>query len=150
MVWAAPTRLFLFSLCLSCASLTSILPFISHSLAHLAGLPSPPPRSGYSGSSATHSYRGMTRPMSWLGGMRRSSYLPSSHVVSILLLLVSAFFFFRTRGVLSHLIFDSQVPLVFIEGLCFVVVTRSFQRDGGMAENHGAPEAGGNSPGFGP
>ena len=55
----------------------------------------------YNGSPDTFFFQGMTRPMSWPGGVR---YLrpPKSLVVSLLLPLVSTLVLSRTGGVLSH------------------------------------------------
>ena len=71
----------------------SVFLFTLNSLAGVAG---------YNGSPKTRFSRGTTRLMSWPDGERYSCPL-HSHIVSLLLSLVSTLVFCRTRGVLSHL-----------------------------------------------
>ena len=85
-----------------------------------------------------------TRLMSWPDGER---YLrpPLSLVVSLLLSLVSTLVFSRTGGVLSHrnsLI--HKFPRYPPWNLCSLLLlfARPLSMDGGMADDHGAPEAG--------
>ena len=85
---------------------SSVFPFTSITLADLTGIvfSSPLVLLGYNGSPDTRFSRGTTRLISWPDGERCSRPL-QSHVVSLLLSLVSTLIFSRTAGVLSHLNF---------------------------------------------
>ena len=114
-----------------------------------------PVLSGYNGSPDTRFSQGTTQLMSLADG-ERYLRLPQSLVVSLLLSLVSALVFSLTGGVLSHRsILTHRSPRFALKNLCSLVmlavsslvlllllVTRPLPRDGGMAEDHGAPEAG--------
>ena len=156
MVSAAPSSLpFLFS-----SYLTLVLSSPPYPLLHLSFclklcgrsgrncLISPPVLSGYNGPLDTRFSQGTTRLMSWPDGERYLCPLQSL-VVSLFLSLVSTLLFFRTGGELSHLNFwthnfhrFSPRNLCSLVTLLLLLFTRPLPGDGGMAEDHGAPEAG--------
>ena len=88
--------------------------FFYHKLSGRDCLLSPPSRSSYNGSLDTRFSRGTTRLMSWPDGERYSRPLQSP-VASLLLSLVSTFIFSQSGGVLSHLLFNTQVPSISTE-----------------------------------
>ena len=82
--------------------------------------------SGYNGFPVIYSCRKMTQKMNWSGKVHCSSH-SLSHVVSLLLTLVSTLWFSRTRGALSYQSFMTQMPTQhLLRELCSLVTLSVF------------------------